>query len=210
MFLRDGLSCTIESSLFRQTFAVPTLRAKPRRPHYPLENPSALRDLCARINSTRGPNAAPDQPTDYRRWLVFMALSGLRPTEFFRGLWQLHEPTQHLFVRGTKTANAVRLIPNVFWLDPLTRSETALLQRFDAVCDTFPFRARDLRRTYSIWLEEAQVPRSRIAYYLGHAPRDMTSLYQRREPSRDDLTIDAQRLLQWFTSYVSIDACINA
>ena len=39
----------------------------------------------------------------------------------------------------------------------------------------------DARRTFSHWLEEARVTRTRIKLYMGHTAKDITDLYQRHE-----------------------------
>jgi integrase len=59
---------------------------------------------------------------------------------------------------------------------------------------------RDFRRTYSLWLESAGVPRNRISLYMGHGPRDMTTLYQKQRPTTDLLNEDRQRILDWIES----------
>lgn len=90
------------------------------------------------------------------------------------------QTTGHLRINGVKTANASRLVPHVVWLKPALRSPHGLHQRLDALDPPTAVRARDFRRTASIWFEEAGIPRSRLSYYLGHGTRDMTSFYPSR------------------------------
>ena len=48
-----------------------------------------------------------------------------------------------------------------------------------------------------MWYEQAGVPRSRYAYYLGHGPKDMTALYEQRTPTKEELDADRTSLLAW-------------
>jgi len=200
VFLRHHLGYDEESHVFRRVVQVPRIKPTTKRAHHPLSTVHDLADLVKRINSTRGPNENPDAPTDYRSWLVFLVLTGMRPTEFNRGLWERDKATGHLRIKGVKTANASRLIPHVKWLPPAARSPHGLHQRLEALDPPTPVRARDFRRTASIWFEEAGIPRSRLSYYMGHGTRDMTALYQQREPTKSDLDEDRQRLLDWLSA----------
>ncbi len=197
VFLRHHLGYDEESHTFRRLVGIQRLKATSRRKHQPLPTVHDLTELLSRVNSTRGSNTTPDAPTDYRSWILFMVLTGIRPTEFSRGLWERDKTTGHLRIKGVKTANATRLIPHVTWLSPCARSPHGLHQRLEALDPPTPVRTRDFRRTASIWFEEAGIPRSRLSYYLGHGTRDMTSLYQSREPTKAELDHDANALKRW-------------
>ena len=197
VFLRHHLGYDEESHVFRRVVQVPRIKPTAKRAHHPLRTVHDLFDLISRINSTRGPNEDPKNPTDYRAWLLFLVMTGIRPTEFNRGLWERDKETGHLRIRGVKTANASRIVPHVTWLAPAERSPHGLHQRLEALDPPTSVRARDFRRTASIWFEEAGIPRSRLSYYMGHGTRDMTSLYQSRQPSKEELDADEKRLIDW-------------
>jgi hypothetical protein len=197
VFLRHHLGYDEESHLFRRITGILRIKPTVKRKHHPLRTVHDLTDLLARINSSRGPNEKPEAPTNYQPWILFMTLTGIRPTEFNRGLWERDKTTGHLRIKGVKTANASRLVPHVVWLSPVARSPHALHQRLDALDPPTPVRSRDFRRTASIWFEEAGIPRSRLSYYLGHGTRDMTSLYQSRDPSKAELDDDARAIKAW-------------
>lgn len=197
VFLRHHLGYDEESHVFRRVVQVPRIKPTTKRAHHPLRTVHDLFDLINRINSTRGPNEDPKNPTDYRAWLLFLVMTGIRPTEFNRGLWERDKETGHLRIKGVKTANASRIVPHVTWLKPAERSPHGLHQRLEALDPPTSVRARDFRRTASIWFEEAGIPRSRLSYYMGHGTRDMTSLYQSRQPSKAELDADQTKLVDW-------------
>lgn len=197
VFLRNHLGYDEESHLFRRVTGILRIKPTVKRKHHPLRTVHDLTELLARINSTRGSNDTPAAPTDYRPWILFMVMTGIRPTEFNRGLWERDKATGHLRITGVKTANASRLVPHVVWLKPAERSPHGLHQRLESLDPPTSVRARDFRRTASIWFEEAGIPRSRLSYYMGHGTRDMTALYQSREPSKAELDEDAKALKQW-------------
>ena len=45
----------------------------------------------------------------------------------------------------------------------------------------FAARPYDARRTFATWCEDAGIPERRISIYLGHARKNVTQLYTRRE-----------------------------
>jgi len=203
VFCRHHLGYDDDSIILKRIVQVGRIKPRTKRAHHPFTTLHDLLELMRRINSTRGGNDDPKNPTDYRQWLFFLAVTGLRPTEFFRGLWERDQPTGHLRVLGVKTKNASRIIPHVTWLTPMIRSPHGLQQRFDGLEPPTPVRARDLRRTASLWFESAGIPRSRLSYYLGHAVRDVTSLYQQRVPSKRELDEDALKITTWIDTQLS-------
>lgn len=198
-FFRKHLAYDDESPILRQALRVPLIKVTRRRDHHPLSSFRELLHLMKSINATKLGDGRGGPPTDYRPWLLFMTLTGLRPTEFFGGLWQRDAATGHLRVTGRKTANAERVIPHVVWLSPIPRSPHGLHQRFEAITPPTLVRARDLRRTASVWFEAAGIPRSRVSYYMGHGAREMTALYQKKKPTQDELDSDRDLLLAWIS-----------
>ena len=129
-----------------------------------------------------------------------MALHGLRPEEFANGLWQRDTKTGHIRINGTKTKNAVRVVPNITWLKPEPRSLKNLQMRLYFLKPPTPVRARDFRRTASVWWEAAGIPRSRYRYYMGHGAVEMTDRYQVRSLTEAILNEDKQKLETWIQS----------
>lgn len=203
-FLRHYCGYDDDVYIYKHSLKVRTLQLKNVRPHHPLHTFSDFLDLLHIVNPSRGSNATPKTPTDYRSWIAFMVFTGVRPTEFFYGRWERDKETGHIHVLGGKTPNADRVIPSIVWLPPEKRPEFGLGQRLDAL--DVSYRVRDFRRTYSLWLENAGVPKSRISLYLGHGPRDITSLYQKQRATRHVLDDDRARLLAWIEKQKSTPA----
>jgi hypothetical protein len=197
-FLRHYCGYDDDIFIYKHCLKIRTLPIKKIREHHPLATFSEFLDLLEVVNPARGSNDDPKNPTDYRSWIAFMVFTGTRPTEFFGGRWERDKKTGHIHILGEKTANADRVVPSIVWLPPIARPEFGLPQRLEKL--EVPQRVRDFRRTYSLWLESAGVPRNRISLYMGHGPRDMTTLYQKQRPTTDLLNEDRQRILDWIES----------
>jgi integrase len=193
-YLVNHLGYDAESHVLRDVKRILPLKVKKRREHHPLRGPRELIELGARINTG---GRWGNREVDYKSWIYFMALTGMRPTEFERGLWERDTATGHLRIRGTKTRNAVRVIPLIMWLEPAKRTLGNLQMRLVNIRPPTVVRTRDFRRTSAVWYEQAGVPRSRYSYYLGHGPKDMTALYESRTPSKEELDADRTALLAW-------------
>ena len=193
-YLVNHLGYDDESHVLRDVRRVPPIRIKARREHHPLRGVADLVELGSRINTS---GRWGNREVDYKSWIYFMAITGMRPTEFERGLWERDETTGHLRILGTKTRNAIRVIPLITWLEPDKRPLGSLQMRLVHLTPATTVRCRDFRRTAAVWYEQAGVPRSRYAYYLGHGPRDMTALYERRIPTKAELDTDRDTMLRW-------------
>lgn len=193
-YLKNHLGYDDDSVILKQILRTPLIKARFRREHHPIRSVHDLVDLGKRINTAGRWNR---REVDYKSWVYFMSFTGLRPTEFAKGLWERDQETGHLRVNGTKTLNAKRVIPNVMWLNPESRSLTNLQMRLINLDPPTPVRSRDFRRTAAIWYEQAGVPRSRYSYYLGHGAKDVTGLYEKRTPTKEELDEDKRTLLNW-------------
>ena len=193
-FLVNHLGYDDDSHVLRDLRRVPVIKVRKRREHHPLRGPQDLIELGSRINTN---GRWGNRSVDYQSWIYFMTLTGMRPTEFERGLWERDEETGHLRIKGTKTRNAVRVIPLILWLEPERRTLGNLQMRLVNLQPPTVVRCRDFRRTSAVWYEQAGVPRSRYSYYLGHGPKDMTALYERRTPTKAEMDADRQALLTW-------------
>lgn len=195
-FLKGGLGYDDDSLLLKGVMRVPRVPVRFRREHHPLRTIHDLIALGDRINTN---GRWKNRKVDYREWIYFMVFTGLRPTEFERGLWEIDSKTGHLLIRGTKTINARRIIPMIAFLEPRSRRLANLQMRLINLDPPTPVRSRDFRRTAAIWFEEAGIPRSRYSYYLGHGARDVTALYEQRTPSKEELDSDRERFIRFIT-----------
>ncbi len=193
-FLVNHLNYDAESHVLRDVKRILPIKVTHRREHHPLRGPRDLFELGARINTS---GRWGNREVDYKIMIYFMSLTGMRPTEFERGLWERDSATGHLRIKGTKTRNAVRVIPLIMWLEPMKRTLGNLQMRLVNLRPPTVVRTRDFRRTSAVWYEQAGVPRSRYAYYLGHGPKDMTALYEQRTPTEEELDADRASLLAW-------------
>lgn len=98
-----------------------------------------------------------------------------------------------IVIRGTKTDNAVRIVPKLYPLAPPFGTYARLVQilRRHTHGDVQP---HDFRRTFMCWMEDAGIPRSRRQVYLGHAVHGVTERYERRRSVEPWLAEDAARL----------------
>lgn len=130
---------------------------------------------------------APDtDPIDDIAWS--MATTGIHAEEYW-GEW--HVKSDRIHVEGTKRGGRKRDIPLVRrpvvpWIARRT-FEDKVRER------TRDIQVYDLRRTYSHWMEEAGIPRTRRRIYMGHGTKDVTDLYENAEVTRY-LVEDAGRL----------------
>lgn len=189
-----------ESFILRQTRRIKKLPVRTHREHHPLPNPHDFLALVKRIN-TKG--RWERHSVDYATWCWFMALHGLRPTEFARGLWERDKATGHLRITGTKTKNSIRVVPSMAWLKAEPRRLANLQMRLITLEPKTLVRCRDFRRTASLWWEAAGVPRSRYRYYMGHGPMFMTDRYQQTTPSEQMLNEDKELLGTWLREQLS-------
>jgi hypothetical protein len=196
-FLQKDLGYDEDSHVLQQTRRVKKLEITNLREHHPLENPHDLLELGERINTRGRWNR---REVDYRSWIWFMALHGLRPEEFANGHWLRDPKTGHIRITGTKTKNAIRVVPSITWLKPEPRSLKNLQMRLYFLTPATAVRARDFRRTASLWWEAAGIPRSRYRYYMGHGAVEMTDRYQVRSLTEAVLNEDKQRLETWLSS----------
>lgn len=142
--------------------------------------------------------------------VLAMALTGMGPAEYW-GRWSVDADAVH--IAGTKREGRVRDVPKLFpcrlWGQPtlerpaITRHsfERALaIVRVATGIDCAPY---DLRRTFSNWMEQAGVLRSRRKQYMGHSAGDVTERYERHEVTAH-LIADGEKIRAW------IDASIES
>lgn len=144
--------------------AVEPLKVTPKRKARPLT-----------VQEMRGFFPHPDtDPLDKLAWT--MATTGMHQKELW-GVWSTLSDRVH--IEGTKRDGRVRDVPLV--MAPAVPSmhrrtfENKLRERCPMIV------AYDLRRTFSNWMEDAEIPRTRRRLYMGHGAQDVTDLYEQRD-----------------------------
>jgi hypothetical protein len=103
-FMTQALGYEDESPLLTQVRRTKPIKIIERREHQPLRSVGDFIALAKRINPV---GRWGNREVDYKQWIYFMVLTGMRPTEFARGLWERDKKTGHIRIKGTKTKNAV-------------------------------------------------------------------------------------------------------
>jgi integrase len=119
-----------------------------------------------------------------------MAAGGMGPKEFW-GKWTMLSDRVRIF--GTKREGRNRFVPII---DAEIEHPTveyrafqkALLKATDGAVEPY-----DMRRSFSTWMEDAAIPRTRRRLYMGHGAVDVTDLYEKRDIQRF-LAKDSKRL----------------
>ncbi len=153
-------------ALYLAVCDIEPLKYRPGTPH-----PVTPEEL-ATITSTMS------QPHVSMLWIL--AQTGMRPKEYWEREncgWSVFR--DHLHIQGTKTVASDRIVPLVASLVMPACSQAVLNRALKKIRPEMVLY--DMRRSYSLWLEAAGVPQSRIRVYMGHGPGDVTEGYQRHE-----------------------------
>jgi hypothetical protein len=193
-YTKTGLGYDDDSTILKELKKISLIPVRSRREHHPFSHFHELIDLGKRINSS---GRWGNRTVDYRSWIFFMTLTGLRPTEFEKGAWERDVATGHIRIKGTKTMNANRVVPSIIWLSAEPRRLANLQMRLVNLEPPTPIRCRDFRRSAALFYEAAGIPRSRYSYYLGHGHRDVTGIYERHSPTVAQLDADREKVLAW-------------
>ena len=176
-FVRTHCKHSPQSAPYQSIQRVELLQIARRTPHRPLESPRDVDALIAKINSNT-------RITDVKKRML--AFHPFRPTEFFQLKWERDKQTGHLRIKGTNTAQSVRVIPMLLYPTQYKASKLGSYRLTDKALNNaieptgILSRSRDFRRSWAIWAEKAHIPRSHIIAYTGHKGRQMTDLYQAR------------------------------
>jgi integrase len=176
-FLRSHVGARHDTYFAVQAVAPFSRKQVKRRSGNP-QTPDQIRALVARI---------PSQAAN----IWGMCLTGMRQAEWFAADWTLM--TDRVVIPGTKTDNAMRLVPRLY---PLARPFGTYSRHVQILArhthgDVQP---HDFRRTFMCWMEDAGIPRTRRQVYLGHAVQGVTELYERRRSVEPWLTQDAEKM----------------
>jgi integrase len=130
----------------------------------------------------------------HARTLWAFCLTGMRPEEMFEehgNRWKVDD--QGVYVHGTKSPAAVRVVPRV---GLLVKSATGRLAFYRALrkASRRSVSPYDLRRTYAQWLDLARIPQFRQDYYMAHGPKDLNALYKQMRDVGAYLAEDAAAL----------------
>lgn len=118
-----------------------------------------------------------------------LALSGMRPVEYWVTPWELLP--DRVRILGGKSRGSFREVPRV---GTLVRAPVARVTFRKAFKRATPqWRVYDLRHAYAGLLEAAGVPRARRQMYMGRSARDTQDLYELGEVS-EFLAADAARI----------------
>jgi len=125
---------------------------------------------------------------DYAGIAWTMALTGMRRKEYWND-WVVD--TDRIHVQSGKGRDQIRPVPYVGYAVKPCVLYQAFRKRYVKAA---PGRTvHDLRKTFTKWVDEADIPRIRRKLYLGHSNSDMTDLYERRN-IEEFLVEDAERL----------------
>lgn len=137
-------------------------------------NPQSLEQVTA-IGTALG---------NYRSDLWSICLTGMRRAEYWKDGETGHGPWE---VRGDRTmitgkGGKVRFVPLLVPPAEPSIGYSAFLRRLKEATDS-KVVVHDLRKTYTRWMQESGVPRTRRKLYLGHGKTDVTDLYELHEVS---------------------------
>ena len=106
-----------------------------------------------------------------------MIVTGMNWAEYASGDWEVL--ADRVVIHGTKREGRDRVVP---LLDSLvTKPERAYKAFRLALRKAGDMSPHDLRRSFSHWMEMAQIPRTRRRLYLGHGSADVTDRYEKHE-----------------------------
>ena len=197
-FVKKHCGHSAQSTLYQSIQRVDILKITTRKLHRPFESP---RDVDALIETVTSNNRITDAKKQmYSDAIQMLAFHPFRPTEFFQLNWERDTVTGHLRIKGTKTAQSVRVVPMLLFPTQYRASKLGAYRLTDKALNDVIVptgilsRSRDFRRSWAIWAEKANIPRSHIIAYMGHKGRQMTDLYQTREITRAELDEDCKKL----------------
>lgn len=116
-------------------------------------------------------------PEPYRTFFRHLCYTGMRPTEYLSGEWEVRQ--DRLEVHGTKTCASERVIPLVVGISRVERVTLPMLRHHLNKWPEGKLEPYTARRTFAHAMEEANIPRSRRTMYLGHSGKDVSDLYER-------------------------------
>ena len=117
-----------------------------------------------------------------------MCCTGMGPDEYWGG-W--HVEGDRICIHGTKTEARERFVPFVVPISTPDLTPSGMHSRFRKL--DLKVTLYDARRSYTLWMIEAGIPRIRRMMYLGHEITEVHDLYEEHEIG-EFLETDALRL----------------
>lgn len=143
------------------------LSPKKKLPHYP-KTPAELRAITARMESEAAAMA----------WTMAAGSMGIK--EYWVDGWEVQSDRVRVF--GEKRAGRDRFVPIIKGVTMVKPTLTVKQLRLAlANADYGRMGLYDLRRSHSVWMEAAGIPRTRRRIYRGHGPKDVGDLYEHHE-----------------------------
>lgn len=121
-------------------------------------------------------------------------LMGANPREFFVTPWEVEDAW--VAIHGTKRASRERRVPLIAGETYIQPTQRGAWKQYREGLAAFGVRPKDARNTFATWCEDAGIPERRIAMWLGHARKNITQLYTRRELDAF-LVADGEALTAW-------------
>lgn len=161
----------------------------------------AVREQLAALRTDKNATIKEHAAEASRIWWA-MCCTGMGPSEYW-GVWEVLE--DRVRIKGTKRpgrrwGSLGREVPLVASLERPTITKNAftwIMRKVDAT-------AYQGRHSYATWLEDAEIPRTRRMLYLGHAGKDITDRYEKREITAF-LAEDRARLLKMLGPDVALE-----
>lgn len=216
-FLRDTMGTRHELYLVLKhdilPIEIPGHAKKKEKKRHPL-SPAEVQLLASKF-ANRRPNA---HPGGHGYNVIQMALLGTNPKEYFVDGWTVG-PT-FVKIEGEKRSGRTRMVPKLFpctlWPHATLRQPTVNEKSFDRAFREARKAANlvctpmDLRRSFSNWMEESGIDRTRRRMYMGHVPRDVTDLYETKKELLRYLPGDGEKLRAWIEEQLRAAAAATA
>ena len=167
-------------AIYLELAAIEVLPATKKRENNP-QTPEQLRELMKSLKPHHAAIA----------W--GMAVTGMGPKEFW-GRWVVEANGVRIF--GTKREGRKRVVPIV---DREIEKPTVRYRAFQvalAKATKEAIEPYDMRRSFSTWMEDADVQRTHRKIYMGHGPKDVTDIYERKDIERF-LVEDSEKLRKY-------------
>lgn len=169
-YARQTASSGVDSALYRQIRRSGGLTTKRKRERKIL-SVRQVRELMGKL------------PAREAQHIWNMCCLATRPDEYARDQWEVRYNDDHGYyvqVDGTKTVNAVRVVPLVEGVKKIPFAESTFRRRLrSAVGNTY--LPRDFRSTGKRWWKDAGIEASRSRQYFGHSMAALEHRYDTDE-----------------------------
>jgi hypothetical protein len=171
----------------------------------PIPAPLPVRRCSKRVRPREGNPQSPEKLTALTEKMHpahaaiawSMALTGMLPHELW-GQWTQYG-YHYIHIHGTKRQGRKRDIPSI---RPIERPGRLYRPFLEALKDASggAVLPKDLRNTFSNWLQKASVPRVRRKIYYGHGKTDVSDIYEWEEV-QEFLRTDGDRVRKYLEDH---------